>query len=546
MGRAHRGEAPRVSRRQVIGLLGGSLGYTTFGRLLSPAPAQGAAPSGTLLVGMGLVMKSIDPGRTIEASAYMVNRAIYDSLVTFDGEDLKAPKPHLATSWKASPDGKTYTFTLRRDVKFSSGNAMTSADVKWSLDRVINLKANTKFLIDGIEEVLAPDPSTVVLRLSESKPSIIAILSSPSLCVLDSKVVMANGGDAGPDAKDKDKGEPFLSARSAGSGAYTLASYAPNQEITLVRNASHWRGAAKFGRIVLRHIPEPATQQLQLERGDLDLATGIGPDQAQALGRTAGVTVKTSQIANTFYVLMNNNPQIGGAFANPKVQQAVRYALDYAGIMTIAGPGAQRLASVIPNVFPGSLDAKLAVTTDREKARILLREAGVGEVRGRITYSAGATSWGVQVDLLVQKIQTDLNAVGMKIDLNGLASLTALQEYRDGKNQIGVWGWTADWPDPSNFLTFLPGRTVGKRAGWPADASPDAVALAKLGGQAETEVDTRRRIGLYERVARRIAEIGPYAPLFQPAVPYAFRSNVHGATYNSVWQVDLYPVSKSG
>ncbi len=545
MGKVHGGGA-RVSRRHLMGLLGGGLGYSALARLLGPENAQAAAPSGTLLVGMDFVWKSIDPGRTIEASAYMINHAIYDSLVTFDGEDLKTPNPQLATGWKASPDGKTYTFTLRRNVKFSSGNAMTSADVKWSLDRVINLKANTKFLIDGIEEVLAPDPFTVVLRLSESKPSIIAILSSPSLCVLDSKLVMEHGGDAGPDAKDKDKAESYLSAHSAGTGAYTLASYTPNQELTLVRNAGHWRGASKFGRIVLRHIHEPATQQLQVERGDLDLATGIGPDQAQALGRAPGVSVKTSQIANTFYVLMNNNPQIGGAFANPKVQQAVRYALDYAGILAIAGQGAQRLASIIPNLFPGSLDPKTAVNTDREKAKALLREAGVGEARGRITYSAGGVSWGVQVDLLVQKIQTDLNAVGMKIDLNGLAHVTALQEYRDGKNQIGVWGWTADWPDPSNFLTFLPGRTVGKRAGWPADAGPEAAALAKLGVQTETEVDTRKRIGLYEQVARRIAQVGPYAPLFQPAVPYAFRSNVHGATYNSVWQVDLYPVSKAG
>jgi peptide/nickel transport system substrate-binding protein len=109
-----------------------------------------------------------------------------------------------------------------------------------------------------------------------------------------------------------------------------------------------------------------------------------------------------------------------------------------------------------------------------------------------------------------------------------------------------VWGWTADWPDPSNFLVYLPGRTVGKRAGWPADASPDATALAKLGDQAEREIDTPKRVELYERVARRIAEIGPYAPLFQPAVPYAVRSNVRGATYNSVWEVDLSAISKSG
>ena len=288
MNRDQGGGVPRFNRRSLIWLLGGGLGYPAVTHLLGPESAQAAAPSGTLLVGMQLLMKSIDPGRTIEASAYMINHAIYDSLVTFDGEDLKMPKPQLATGWKASPDGKAYTFTLRPNVRFSSGNPMTSADVKWSLDRVINLKANTKFLIEGIEEVLAPDPLTVVVRLSESKPSIIPILSSPSLCVVDSKVVMENGGEAGPDAKDKDRAEPYLSAHSAGTGAYTLGSYIPNQELTLVKNPAHWRGAPKFDRIVIRHIPEPATQQLQIARGDLDVATGIGPDRPRCSGARQG------------------------------------------------------------------------------------------------------------------------------------------------------------------------------------------------------------------------------------------------------------------
>jgi peptide/nickel transport system substrate-binding protein len=537
-----------MSRRRFLRLMGSGVGWSLAGLSLgAQLGIAGAASSEvSLLVGTQLTMKSLDPGRTIEASAYTLNHAMYDSLVTFNGEDLRNPKPSLATSWSVSADGRAYTFKLRPNVKFVSGNPLTSADVKWSLDRVINLNSTTKFLVEGIAEVLAPDPQTVVVRLTASQPSIIPILSSSSLGVLDSKVVMANGGDAGPDAKSKDQAEPYLNSHSPGTGAFVLTSYAPNQEVVLMKNPAHWRGAPKIDRIVTRHIAEPAAEQLQLGRGDLDVATGIGPDQLQALKGVQGVGVKTSLIANTFYVLMNNNPAIGGPFSNPKVQQAVRYALDYEGIMRIAGQGAVRLAGVIPTLFPGSLDSKDAVKTDPVKARALLKEANLGEVRGRITYTAGGSSWGVQLDLLVQKIQTDLAEVGMKVDLNGLASLTALQAYRDGKNQIGVWGWTADWPDASNFLVYLPGGVVGKRAGWPADASPEAAGLAKLGQEAESEVDTRKRTALYQRIDRRLMEIGPYAPLFQPAVPYAFRSNVHGVTFNSVWGPDLYTISKTG
>ena len=89
-------------------------------------------------------------------------------------------------------------------------------------------------------------------------------------------------------------------------------------------------------------------------------------------------------------MLLNANPQIGGPFANPKVQQAVRYALDYDGIMAIAGPGAVRLAGVIPTTFPGALDPRQAVRTDREKVNALLREANLWPVRAKQTEEAAA------------------------------------------------------------------------------------------------------------------------------------------------------------
>jgi peptide/nickel transport system substrate-binding protein len=498
----------------------------------------------TLVVGANFVIKSLDPGRTIETTSNMVNHSVYDSLVTFDGEDLSTPKPSLATDWKISDDGKTYTFRLRRNVKFSSGNPLTSADVKWSLDRVKNLKNNPSFFLNAVDEILAPDPFTVVLKLKAPNPALLPILASSSLAAVDSKLVTSKGGDASLDAKDKDKAESFLQGQSAGTGAYVLERYVPDQEVVLVRNPNHWRGAPKLDRIVIRNITEPATQKLQLERGDLDVATGLDQDQMKAIRSAAGVTARASAAATTFYLLMNNNPQVGGPFANPKVQQAVRHALDYEGILALAGPGAVRLAGIIPTSFTGALEPRQAVRTDRERARALLREAGLGEVKGALTYASDSTIWGVQMNLLAQKIQADLAAVGIAITLNGLPRATALQSYRDGKNQLGVWSWAADYPDRQNFLVYVPGRVVGKRAGWPAEASPEAAALAQLASEAEAEVDPAKGTALYRKLDERLAQVGPYASLFQPAVPYAFRSNVQGVTFNSVWGVDFWTVSK--
>jgi peptide/nickel transport system substrate-binding protein len=497
-----------------------------------------------VVVGANFVIKSLDPARTVETTSNMVNHSVYDSLVTFDGEDLTTPKPSLATDWTVSPDGKTYTFRLRRNVRFASGNPLTSADVKWSLDRVRYVKSNPAFFLNSVEDVQAPDPFTVVLKLKAPNPALLPILSSSSLGAVDSKLVSGKGGDASPEAKDKDKAEPFLIAQSAGTGAYVMERYVPDQEIVLVRNPNHWRGTAKVERIVIRNITEPAAQKLQLERGDLDIATGLDQDQMRALRTAAGVTAKASPAATTFYVLMNADPQVGGPFANPKVQQAVRYALDYDGILALAGPGAIRLAGVIPTVFPGALDPRQAIRTDRDRARALLKEANLGEVKGALTYASDSTIWGIQMNLLAQKIQADLAAVGIAISLNGLPRAPALQSYRDGKNQLGVWSWAADYPHGQNFLVYAPGRVVGKRAGWPPEASPEARELAQLAADAEAEVDPAKSAALYRKVDERLAQVGPYAPLFQPAVPYAHRATVQGVTFNSVWGVDFWTVTK--
>jgi peptide/nickel transport system substrate-binding protein len=356
---------------------------------------------------------------------------------------------------------------------------------------------------------------------------------------------MQNGADAGPDAANRDHAEPFLFQHSAGSGPFVLQSYTSSQELTLVRNGRYWGPAPRLERIVLRHIPDPVTQALQVVRGDIDVASSIGPDQEDPLRRVQSVVVRATPSATTFYVLMNNNPEVGGPFSNSKVQQAVRYALDYDGIMKIAGPGSARLAGVIPTLMPGSLPSSEAPKTDLARARALLKESGLADVKGKFQYSSDAIQFGVPTSLIAQKIQSDLARVGIALTLDGLPTATSLTTYRAGKDQFGVWGWAADYPDASDFLVYAPGRVVGKRAGWLPSASPDAQALATLADRAEAEPDARRRITLLQQFEHTLAQIGPYAPLFQPAIPFAHRSDVQGVSYNSVWALDLAAIRKS-
>jgi peptide/nickel transport system substrate-binding protein len=535
----------RITRRDLLRTAGVGTGYLLARRPLGAWDAIAGPAKDTLVAGFSFDMKTLDPGRQLENGTNNVGHATYDSLVTFEGEDLKTPLPSLATSWKASTDGKTYVFTLRRNVRFASGNPLTSADVKWSFDRVRYIKGNAAFLLDGVQTVAAPDPYTVIIQLDAPRPALLPILSSPVLGAVDSQLVMQNGGDAGPDAKEKDKAEPYLNAHSAGSGPYVLESYSPNQEVVLTKNPTHWRGAPPISRIVIRNIQEPATEELMLKKGDLDVAWGIGPDEARSLRNAPGVTVKTTPALNLLYVIMNNNPQVGGPFSNPKVQQAVRYAVDYNGILALAGPGSVRLTGVIPTNLPGALPSSDAVKTDLDRARQLLKEANVGEVKGQLSFSTGRIFYGVNFGVVAEKVQADLVKVGIRLELDGLPTSVALQKYRDAKDQLGIWAWAADYPDVSDYLVFVPGRTVAKRAGWPADAGAQAQELAQLAAKAETEPDNPKRVALYQQVNRKIADIGPYVPLFQPVAPYAYRSNLRGISLAATWFVDYMAARKT-
>jgi peptide/nickel transport system substrate-binding protein len=136
-----------------------------------------------LVIGANLRVRSLDPARTIENSTWTFVGAMYDCLLTFRGGDLCTPRPSLASSWTVSPDGRTYTFDLRRDLQFASGNPLTSSDVKWSLERIMNLDDITRYYVKGIQAVGAPDPFKVVIQLAAPNPSILPILSTPSLGV---------------------------------------------------------------------------------------------------------------------------------------------------------------------------------------------------------------------------------------------------------------------------------------------------------------------------------------------------------------------------
>src|SRR5918994_795474 len=186
-------------------------GVATFGA----AAAFGQATR-TLVVDRSFEIRTADPQRAFEPTASIANRAVYDTLLAFRGSDLSKPRLLLARGYRASRDAKTYTFDLRRDIRFADGTRLTAADVVFSFRRLINLKGNPSFLIAGVT-VSARGRYTVVLRSRTPNTALPSIVANTSLGIVNSKLAKRNGATAAANAAKSDKAEKwFNSAASAG------------------------------------------------------------------------------------------------------------------------------------------------------------------------------------------------------------------------------------------------------------------------------------------------------------------------------------------
>src|SRR6202171_2198519 len=218
-----------------------------------------------LVIDKSCDMKTADPHREFEVSGGIVAKALYSTLLTFKGSDSATPVPLVASSYTASSDAKTFTFKLRTDIKFSDGTPLTSADVAFSFNRLINIKGNPSFLLAGIT-VSAPDASTVVLTSSTANPAIPFIIPNPALGIVNSKVVKAHGGTDQPGADKSDTAEAFLNTTSEGSGPYSLKSFSTTTEVDLTANPSYFGAKPFYNTVVVRNIQAP-TQLIDIQKG---------------------------------------------------------------------------------------------------------------------------------------------------------------------------------------------------------------------------------------------------------------------------------------
>ena len=475
--------------------------------------------------------KDADPHRGgVDFDADPFFHAVYDSLLTFKLGDSSTAIPLVAESYSVSPDAKTFTFKIRKDVKFSDGSALTAQDVQFSYNRLINLHDNPVYLLDGITSAKATDDYTFVLVSAAPNPAIPFIVTNPALGIVNSTLLKAHGGTDAADAAKTDTAAAFLATTSVGSGPYIQSSVSTSQ-VVLTTNPKYWGpNKAHFGTVIFRNVAA-ATQLIEVQKATSQIELSLTGDQAASLKSNANLAVSSFTSPNLTFLFCNL--AVAPACKNPHFLNAVRYGIDYDALVSVAGAGAAQAPGVVPRQFLGALPQSQAIKRDLAKAKSELQAAGLNNATIQLDYTINSTGLN---ETLASKLKASLAEVGITANLNGQPSAIATPNYRGAKYQLGLAGWAPDYPDPNNYLAFLPDQLVGKRAGWVKGANP---SLEDLGAKAGATADDATRAKLFQQLQNQLNQEGPIFPLINPGQSVVATKNVSNVIYSPVWYLDL-------
>jgi peptide/nickel transport system substrate-binding protein len=489
---------------------------------------RAATPADTLVMAWQIDdVISLDPAEVFEFTASEIIGNTYERLINYDLKDVSKISGEVAESWTVSPDGKTFTFKIRPNKKFASGNPVTAEDAVFSLQRAVLLDKSPAFIIgqfgltkDNVKDKIkqtGPMEFTMELDKAYAPTFVLYCMTATVASVVDKKLAMQN-------EKEGDFGYNWLKTKYAGSGPFSIRDWKANEVIVLERNPNYDK-KTPLARVIYRHLKETATQRLLLEKGDVDVARNLSPEEVAAVEKDANIKVMSGPKGTVYYLGLNQkNPNL----AKPEVRQALKYLVDYAAIAdTIMKNKAKVHQAFLPEGFLGALSEN-PYKLDVAKAKDLLAKAGLANGFS-VTMDTRSTA---DITAMAQAIQNTFAQAGVKLEIVPGDGKQTLTKYRERRHDIYIGQWGADYQDPNtNADTFsanddnsdaAKAKPLAWRNAW--DPGP----LTQKTRAAVLETDAGKRAKMYEELQRAVLEQGPYISMFQQIEVMAVRKNVEG------------------
>ncbi len=501
-------------------LVAGCTAGGTSGTQTGTTNSTGAAPDTSLKTALQTDIATFDPDNNFEVAGLGAILAVYQGLVAY-GPGTTKIQGLLAKSWTVSPDGLTYTFTLRDGVKFGSGKSMTSADVKASFERRMSSKFVLNYFLAGVASMQTPAPNLFVVKLKSPEPGLLDSFCSP----WGPKIV---GPDGLGTHKAGDQSAAWLTDHADGTGPFLLSSFVRGQGYKFDRNPNYWGEKPAMSSVSAKIVPDIGQQVLQVQNGDLDLVQH-GYPFTQLASLPAGLQVEAYDDLGLEMAFINPTRNLKSAAQRTKVKAG----LNPAGWINDAFG---KYATPAKSLYPSAMltPAKpYQWPTASSVADVAVPPLEIG-------YAAGEA--GVQqrvADLLISQ----LGSVGIKATAR---SLSDAEPSNFAKNlnkapDIFLAQNNPDSADPGSQAGLF--YTTGGGLNIFGYSNP---AADKLFATANATVDIGKRNALYDQGAQLIFDDGGFVPLADVKDVIVHRGGLKnfGTKPGVPWNVDFGTITR--
>jgi peptide/nickel transport system substrate-binding protein len=482
----------------------------------------GKGGGGTLIVGRGGDSVFLTGANASDGESWRVSQEIHEPLVKLEGTSTKIV-PALAESWE-SPDATTWTFHLRKGVKFHDGTEFNAdavvfnfdlwskPDNEWRFGRTFEYYDTVFGSTNLVSSYKAVDKNTFQLVLSSPSASVLYNLAINSFAIASPTAIKKYG---------KDYATPAGSA--VGTGPFMFKEWIPNDHITLVKNPKWWGVGPKLDSIIFRSIPDNSARFAELQAGTVDQADLAQTDMAAAQA-DPNISDYVTPSAGVGYIAFQQCIQ---PFDNLKVRQAVAMAINRKALVDTFYSKSDTLATGFqPPAILGSNPNLPAIEYNPDKAKALLAEAG---------FPNGFTTdfWYIPVirgyfpdsKAIAEAIAVDLAKIGVTVNLKTEDWGVYLQDRLDGKFPMWMLGWGSDNGDPDNFIGYHFAHAVGQPKKEDCYAN-DQLAQLLIDGNKEPDVAKREKI--YQQAEQIVHDDMPRIPVAWTAGHAFFRKDVKG------------------
>lgn len=470
---------------------------------------NGAANEKTITLSWPRDIGAMNP-HVYNPSQLFAQSMIYEPLVSYkQGGKLE---PALAESWTISKDGKTYTFKLRKGVKFSDGSPFNAAIVKKNFDAIMKNEKTHSWLgvVSVLDKTEVVDDSTFRLMLKEPYYPVLQDLS----VVRPFRFL----GEAGfPDDGDTSKGIK----KPVGTGPWMLDEYKQDEYATFKRNPNYWGTAPKVDKIIVKIIPDSETRVMAFEKGDLDLIYGEGVislDAFKQLRDTDKYVTQLSEPVGTRSLLLNSsNPKL----ADRRVRLALQHGFNKQAMVEGVTSGLEEKAdTVLSKNYPYTNVDLQPVNYDVEKSKALLDEAGWklpagGTVREKdgqqLEFELIFDKTDPIQKAMAETIQAEWGELGVKVNLTGLELTVQIKRLRSNQFDLYFWYNYGAPYDPHSFINVIAKKGFGISE--TLSALPMKKELDQQVHEALSSTDETKRQELYGSILKTLQEQSAIVPI---------------------------------